>query len=88
MIRTSLLLPELLHQRLSIIARRKGTSLTKIVRQLLDAALAKAERTEMQHTYKVLRELDGVSQKQITNASEKINETLYGEQGAWRGSRE
>jgi len=36
--------------------------------------------------YEGLRELDGVGEHGITDASETIDEVLYGENGAWRGS--
>jgi len=45
--------------------------------------------TDSNHVSKVhkgLRELDGVGDKSVTNASETIDEVLYGENGVWKGS--
>lgn len=86
MIRTTLLLPETLHQRLLLAARNEDTSVSRLVRNLLDTALARREKKRIDHMYNILKKLDGIGEKDITDASETIDEVLYGQKGAWRGS--
>ena len=88
MIRTSLLLPDTLYQRLLIAAKQEGNSVSYLVRDLLNRALAKQEKKRISHMYDVLKEIEGVGEKNITDASETIDEVLYGKKGAWRGSGE
>jgi predicted DNA-binding protein len=85
MIRTSLILPAGLRQRLAMMSRREDKSLSELARELLDQALAKHEQTELKMMHQALRELDGVGDRCITDASTTIDDALYGEKGAWRG---
>ena len=86
MIRTSLLLPDTLHQRLLLAAKQERTSVTQLVRNLLDTALARQEKRRIGHMYDVLKKLEGIGEKDVTDASETIDEMLYGKKGAWQGS--
>ena len=88
MIRTSLFLPEQLHQRLVFVARQEQMNLSELVRELLDRALAREEKTKPRQMYQVLKELDGKGEPEITDASTTIDAVLYGEAGAWKGSDE
>ena len=36
--------------------------------------------------YDVLKKLDGIGEKNVTDATETIDEVLYGKKGAWQGS--
>ena len=86
MARTTLVLPDALHQRLTLTAKSEGTSLTKLVGDLLSKALAKREKSQLEQIYEGLNELEGVGEPGVTDASTTIDKLLYGEKGAWRGS--
>jgi hypothetical protein len=88
MTRTSLYLPDTLHQRLMIAAKREGEPLSRLVRHLLNQALAKQEAGKLKQMYTTLKELDGIGGAEITDASTTIDEVLYGEHGAWKGRDE
>jgi predicted DNA-binding protein len=84
MIRTSFFLPDTLHQRLLMLSGHEGKSLSDLVREILDMALVSREQTRISGIYKALDKLEGICRDRITDASSTINETLYGEHGAWR----
>ena len=84
MIRTSLFLPDTLHQRLLIAANWTDKSLSELVRDLLDKSLINQEQTRIAKMYQALKEVEGIGKDNITDASTTINETLYGDQGTWR----
>ncbi|MCI0560770.1 MAG: hypothetical protein MN733_19990 [Nitrososphaera sp.] len=86
MIRTSFYLPDTLHQRLYWASKQVKKSISRLVQELLDESLAVQEKAQRQHMYAELRKLEGIGPKGITDASTTIDEVLYGEQGAWRGS--
>jgi predicted DNA-binding protein len=88
MIRTSVFLPATLHQRLLMLSGYEGKSLSDLVRELLDRALVAREQARIARTYKALEKLEGICKDKITDASTTINETLYGEHGAWRPQEE
>ena len=85
MIRRSLFLPEALDQRLLIASKQMGKSVSDLARELLDQALSRQEAVRLERLYDGLLELRGIGRKGITDASTTIDETLYGESGAWRG---
>jgi hypothetical protein len=86
MMRASLYISNSLHQRLVLASKRKKTNISDLARQLLDKALALEEHYNTQQMYKELGKLDGFIKDPITNASTTIDEVLYGENGAWKGS--
>lgn len=65
----------------SYVAKRAGKSMAVIGPVNSDTDLNRVNKV-----YKGLRELDGVGDKLVTNASETIDEVLYGEYGVWKGS--
>lgn len=85
MVRTTLVLPEPLHQKLRLTAQSEGTSLTKLVRELLAQSLARRENGRLQAIYRGLKELEGAGERGINDASMSIDTLLYGEKGVWRG---
>jgi predicted DNA-binding protein len=87
MIRTSIVLPAPLYQRLSLLAKQDGKKLSELVRDLLDRSIAEQEQRQTARMYQVLKEMDGIVKSNITDASSTIDEVLYGEQGAWRGTQ-
>ena len=78
----------MLYHRLMIVAKQDGMSVSALMRKLLDKALTRQEEKRIKHMYTVLKELDGAGGDKITDASTTIDEVLYGEKGAWRGSGE
>ena len=86
MMRTSLTLPPALYQQLVITSQQEGKSLSEVVREMVSRALAVKQQAQLKHTYAVLREMEGVCKDPATDVSSTIDETLYGTQGAWKGS--
>jgi len=87
MLRTSLYLPTTLHQRLLVASKQEKKSLSELVKELLDKALAASEEKKLQRMYEGLKALGGFGPKGIRDASTTIDKVLYGENGAWRGQR-
>jgi hypothetical protein len=85
--RTSVILPPPLYHRLTLAAEQERKSLSEFIRDLLAKALAGQEKAHLKRTYAALKKLDGIGPKGIRDASTTINETLYGEHGAWRGKQ-
>lgn len=67
-------------------SRQEGTSLTQLVRELLDQAMHARQETQRKRIYQALRRLRGFVKDPVTDASTTIDEVLYGENGAWHGS--
>jgi hypothetical protein len=88
MLRTSLYLPTTLHQRLIVTSKQQGKPLSRLVGELLDKALAPAEQANLQHMYTGLTRRAGFGPKGIADVSTKIDEVLYGDNGAWKGRRD
>ena len=82
MIRTSLVLPAPLHQRLVWASKREGKPVAQVVREILTKVLTVKETAHIKKMYKALDKLDGIGEPGITDASISINETLYGKRGA------
>lgn len=87
-IRASIMLPAALHQRLRIVSKQENKNLSEVVREILDQELAKRERERLDGIYQGIREMTGIGERDITDASTTIDQVLYGENGAWRGSGE
>lgn len=85
-VRASFVLPAALHQRLLIVSKQENKNLSEVVREILDRELAKREARKLDHMYQALKAMDGIGDPGITDASTTIDEVLYGENGAWRGS--
>lgn len=86
MMRTSLYLPKPLYQQLEFAAKRRKTSVSQVTRELLQKALAANEDKALDRMYQAWNEVNGIGEAGITDASTTIDEVLYGENGAWRGS--
>lgn len=85
-IRASFMLPPILHQRLVIASKQEDKSLSEMVRELLDRELTRREHIQIDRMYEELKAMDGVGEPGVTDASITVDEILYGENGAWRGS--
>lgn len=83
--RTTFSLPVTLLQRLQLTARQNNISVSELASRLLDKALARQEQLQIQRTYEVLKEMRGMGGEGDADAFARIDELLYGEEGAWRG---
>jgi hypothetical protein len=69
-------------------AENRSQTLSSIATDLIDRALTDQEEAHWQRIYGGLKRLKGSGSAGVTDASTTIDETLYGEQGAWQGDRE
>jgi predicted DNA-binding protein len=83
--RTSFVLPVPLLHRLHQTAQATNTSLSDLVRRLLEKGVAAQEQSTLTKTYAALERVRGISDANVQDVSATINETLYGENGAWKG---
>ena len=88
MVRTSFILPNTLHQRLLMMAQYENKTASDLVREMLDKFLASREQARVTRMYQALERVRGIVKDNIPDASTTIDETLYGEHGAWRGQEE
>jgi hypothetical protein len=86
MMRTSLYLPKPLYQQLEFTAKRRKTSVSQVARELLQKALAANKEKNLDQLYQAWDDVKGIGKDPITDTSTTIDEILYGENGAWRGS--
>lgn len=82
--RTSFTLPVPLVQRLRHVARSNNITMTELVQTILDKGVFSRENKAREKTFAALKKARGVSDAQQTNVSSTIDETLYGESGAWK----
>ena len=87
MIRSSLTLSPAMHQRLLLGARQKKLTMTDYIRKLIAQSLAVEEDDRTTLMYQDLADIKKLGFKAGPNASTTIDETLYGENGAWRGQQ-
>jgi len=79
MMRVSLYLTPSLHNRLHIVSKQAGQSVSALARELLDQALAAREKAQLKRLYEGIDCLDGIGPKGITDASTTIDQIMYGE---------
>lgn len=87
-VRTSITLPVDLLHRLRQTATATNSTFSDLVRTLLEKGVLFQEKATLVNTYAALTKVKGISDADISNASVTINETLYGENGAWKGVHE
>lgn len=85
MIRTSIVLPPVLHQQLSVLARQEGKKLSEYLREQLGQIVTQEKKSHLDEMYNAISSMVGIGDPSITDASTTIDEVLYGEKGAWRG---
>lgn len=85
MMRTTINLPISLHHRLQAVAQGQRKTLSSLVRDLLEKAVAQQEAGRLDRSYQALRHVKGIAKGHQPDASSRINELLYGPTGAWRG---
>jgi hypothetical protein len=84
-IRTTFVLPTVLHHRLSEVAKSEQKTMSDLASDLLSKALKIEEKTRITKMYAALEKARGICKEPITDASTTIDEVLYGDNGAWRG---
>lgn len=88
MIRTSFNLPSALHQQLHLVARAQQKSVSDLVRELLAQALSQQEAQRLDYAYNALRQVQGIATGKTPEASARIDNLLYGQEGGWKGRHE
>jgi len=68
------------------VSEELNTSMSQFVEDELGKVLKEKEQSKLKHMYSVLRKVRGSGNPGITDASSTIDETLYGENGAWKGT--
>lgn len=82
----SLSLPPILHERLLQTAKREGKSLSEYAREVFSRVLVEKDEDRLTRMYSVLRRSKGSGSRLVTDGSLTIDDTLYGDQGVWKGS--
>lgn len=85
MIRTSIVIPPVLHHQLSMLARQEGKKLSEFLREKLGGIADQEQKSQLDQMYEAIDKMVGAGDSNITDASTTIDEVLYGENGAWRG---
>ena len=87
-VRTTLMMPPALLERLKLFSRHEGKSMSEVVVQGVRHVLDEHEAARLERMYQALFALKGIIKEPMTDASTTIDETLYGENGVWKGQRE
>ena len=86
MLRTTFYLSDDLHHRLRSISKQKKKPMSRYASELLERGLKQDEYPDLDRLYKAFEKMKGIAKEGVTDASTTIDEVLYGEEGAWRGS--
>ncbi len=86
MTRISITVPSALHEQLQYEAKLKKTSVSDLIRTLVSKEFEFEKMKKLEKTYAALWSMVGAGKSDETDISEKIDEILYGENGAWRGT--
>ena len=81
-------LPHSSRTRLKQFAIAAGKDSSSYARELLDDALSNQRKQDAQEAHKAIAKITGTHKGKITDASTTINQTLYGEKGAWASQDE
>lgn len=79
--------PSFLHKIKSLAQERKW-SMSRVIENDLSLLLKEQEQQKITKMYDALNKLKGIGKAGITDASQTIDETLYGDNGVWRGQRD
>ena len=85
LIRTSMFFPVVLHERLKRVAKQEKKPVTGLVQELVDAGLKTREQPQLENIYAAWKRVCGIATGGENDLSVRIDELLYGENGAWRG---
>jgi len=72
-------------QKVRTIAQERQWSMSRVIENDLIAFLKEQEQQKLDRMYVALRKFQGGGSPGITDASTTIDETLYGDEGAWKG---
>ncbi len=87
-IKTTLTFSPSFLQRVKTLAQERKWSMSRVIENDLSTFHETQERQKLNKMYATLRKWQGSSTTDITDASQTIDETLYGENGVWRGQRD
>lgn len=74
-------------QRVRTIARERRWSMSRVIEADLNSHFEEQEKQRLEKMYAALRKWQGSGSPDVTDASQTIDETLYGADGVWKGSR-
>ncbi len=87
-IRTTIIMQPSLFKRLKLFSQERGKPVSEIVALGVRQVIEADDQLRLERMYKGLFALAGTGKQGITDASRTIDETLYGENGAWKGGYE
>jgi predicted transcriptional regulator len=76
----------MLLERLRIASKREQTSVSRLVQELVDEGLTAKEEKDLKQMYKAWEAFCGIIKDPVADTASSIDEILYGERGAWRGT--
>ena len=76
------------YERLKRLSQGEHKTMSRFVEEKLTQLLAQQEQQQLGQMYAGLRRLRGTGQVGITDASSRIDDILYGENGTWKGQSE
>ena len=88
MVRTTITLPEASYEKLKSIAQKKQVPISKYMTELIFNGLDQEGNEQPEKMYESLDRLKGIVSSGDPNFSSNVDEILYGENGAWRGTGE
>lgn len=72
-------------QRLKTAAQERNRSMSRLIEEELSAILHEWEARKLSKTYSAIKKWQGSGSHGITDASQTIDQTLYGVDGVWKG---
>jgi metal-responsive CopG/Arc/MetJ family transcriptional regulator len=87
-VRTTILLQPSLLLRLKHFSKEQGRPMSEIVEQAVRHVIEQTDQRRLGRMYEGLFALAGKGKAGVRDASQSIDEELYGKTGAWKGSRE
>lgn len=85
--KTTLLFSPGFLRNLKRLAREQRKSMSRLVEDELNPVFQNREKRKLSKMYSAIRKWQGSGSPGITNASQTIDETLYGASSGWKGKR-
>jgi hypothetical protein len=85
MLRTTINLPFAVHHQLQLLARRRRTTVSDLVRVFIEKGLEAQKSERLDDSLKALKAIQGIAKGGKEDLSGHIDDLLYGEHGAWQG---
>jgi metal-responsive CopG/Arc/MetJ family transcriptional regulator len=86
--RTTITMPPHLMLQLKAVSKNEGTTISHLIARAVQQFIQQHQDARLVHMHRTLRTLSGAGGEGARDLSSTIDETLYGEQGAWKGQRE